>query len=225
MPSCKTRSRCGPRVFKKRRCGAASWRATGTIFAEGGVEHREYPQGTLAAHVVGFSGALQDDGRYGLEGLELSQDATLERGDDVILTLDPNLQAVAQAKLQETIAAFGAENGAVVMLEAGSGRILAAASYPDFDPNSQGGVEDRDRIINKAFVRLFEPGSVMKPFVVASLLETGRLRLERTRRRAHDAAHRRQNLQRRRSTRPAAHALGRPEVLEQRRDAQPYQAV
>ncbi len=150
----------------------------GTIFAEGGVEHREYPQGTLAAHVVGFSGALQDDGRYGLEGLELSQDATLERGDDVILTLDPNLQAVAQAKLQETIAAFEAENGAVVMLEAGSGRILAAASYPDFDPNSQGGVEDRDRIINKAFVRLFEPGSVMKPFVVASLLETGRLRLD-----------------------------------------------
>ncbi len=150
----------------------------GTIFAEGGVEHREYPQGTLAAHVVGFSGALQDDGRYGLEGLELTQDATLARGADVVLTLDPNLQAVAQAKLQETVQAFGAENGAVVMLEAGSGRILAAASYPDFDPNSQGAVRDRDRIVNKAFVRLFEPGSVMKPFVVASLLASDRLRLD-----------------------------------------------
>lgn len=150
----------------------------GTIFAEGGAEHREYPQGTLAAHIVGFSGAVQDDGRYGLEGLELTQDATLARGDDVVLTLDPNLQAVAQAKLQETIAAFQAENGAVVMLEAATGRILAAASYPDFDPNRQGEVSDRDRIINKAFVRLFEPGSVMKPFVVASLLESERLRLD-----------------------------------------------
>ena len=150
----------------------------GTIFAEGGAEHREYPQGTLAAHVVGFSGALQDDGRYGLEGLELTQDATLARGDDVVLTLDPNLQAVAQAKLQETVQTFKAENGAVVMLEAGTGRILAAASYPDYDPNTQGSVQNRDHIVDKAFVRLFEPGSVMKPFVVASLLTAGRLRLD-----------------------------------------------
>ena len=42
----------------------------GTILAEGAVEHRRYPEGKLAAHVVGFSGAVQPDGRYGLEGLE-----------------------------------------------------------------------------------------------------------------------------------------------------------
>lgn len=150
----------------------------GTIFAEGAVDHRQYPQGSLAAHVVGFSGALQNDGRYGLEGLEFTQDATLARGEDVVLTLDPNLQAVAQAKLQETVTAFRAENGAVVMLEAGTGRILAAASYPDFDPNNQSSERDRKRIANKAFVHLFEPGSVMKPFVIASLLTAGRLRLD-----------------------------------------------
>lgn len=150
----------------------------GTILAEGAAEHREYPQGTLAAHLVGFSGMVQADGRYGLEGLEYSLDAQLQAGQDVTLTIDPNLQAVAQAKLAATVTETQAENGSVVILEAGSGRILAAASYPDYDPNTQSSVRDRDRIVNKAFMRLFEPGSVMKPFTVAALLASNRLTLD-----------------------------------------------
>ncbi len=150
----------------------------GTILAEGAAESRDYPQGRLAAHLVGFSGRVQADGRYGLEGLEYSLDETLQRGEDVTLTLDPNLQAVAQAKLAATVEGTGADNGSVVILEALSGRILAAASYPDYDPNLQAQVRERERIVNKAFMRLFEPGSVMKPFVVAALLESGRLGLD-----------------------------------------------
>ena len=149
----------------------------GTILAEGRAENREYPQGRLAAHLIGFSGALQEDGRYGLEGLEYTEDKLLQQGEDVKLSIDPNFQAVAQAKLAETIRRTRAENGAVVAIETGTGRILAAASYPDFDPSQQNLVTDRSRITNKAFLHRFEPGSVVKPFVVAALLESGRLTL------------------------------------------------
>lgn len=151
----------------------------GTILAEGSADTRIYPQGNLAAHIVGFSGALQNEesGLYGLEGLELTHETTLKSGQDIVTTIDPNLQAVAQAKLAEVITSVKAENGSVVMLEAGTGRIVAAASYPDFDPNTQGSVRNRDRMVNKAFMRQFEPGSVMKPFVIASLLAEGRVSL------------------------------------------------
>ena len=147
----------------------------GTILAEGQAEQRRYPLGPLAAHLVGFSGALQPDGRFGLEGLEYALDDQLQAGRAVQLTIDPTLQAAAQAHLEQAATEQQAESGAVVILEAGSGRILAAASYPDFDPNNQAKVDDRDALINRAFLQQYEPGSVMKPFVIAALLESGRL--------------------------------------------------
>lgn len=151
--------------------------ADGTVLAEGGVASRRYPQGTLASHVVGFSGAVQPDGRYGLEGVEYALDARLQAGLDVRLTVDPTLQAAAERQLERSVVENGAENGSVVMLEAGTGRILAAASYPTFDPNRQGAY-DRDDLVNQAFLRQYEPGSVMKPFVVGALLQSGRLTLD-----------------------------------------------
>ncbi len=150
----------------------------GTVFAEGLAEHRRYPQDDLAAHIIGFSGKKQDDGRYGLEGLEYSKDKILQKGQNLVITIDPNIQAITQAFLKETIIAQEAENGTAVVLEAGTGRILASASYPDYNLNKQSSVYDRSIIINKAFLNLFEPGSVMKPFVVASLLESGKLNLD-----------------------------------------------
>jgi cell division protein FtsI (penicillin-binding protein 3) len=151
----------------------------GTILAEGNVAHRRYPQQALAAHVVGFSGAVQPDGRYGLEGIERTFDTALQQGADVTLTIDPILQAAAERRLQESITEHEAENGSVVMLEASTGRILAAASYPTFDPNRQG-ESPRAAIQNQAFLQQYEPGSVMKPFVVASLLQTGRMAPDET---------------------------------------------
>lgn len=148
--------------------------ADGTVFAEGDVATRRYPQASLAAHVVGFSGAVQPDGRYGLEGIENALDARLQAGIDVTLTIDPILQAAAERQLHDSIVESGAENGSVVMLEADTGRILAAASYPTFDPNEQGAFP-RSAIQNQAFLRQYEPGSVMKPFVIAALLQSDRL--------------------------------------------------
>jgi cell division protein FtsI (penicillin-binding protein 3) len=150
----------------------------GTIFAEGPAEQRKYPQGTLAAHVIGFSGKLQKDGSYGLEGLEDTKDTLLQNPNDVIITIDPNIQAIVQEELKKTVLNFAAENGSVVILETKTGRILSAASYPEFDPNTQAQVSNRTAISNNAFLNQYEPGSVMKPFVVASLLQSNRLRLE-----------------------------------------------
>lgn len=146
----------------------------GTVLAEGDVASRRYPQASLAAHVVGFSGAIQPDGRYGLEGLEYTLDARLQAGLDATLTIDPILQAAAERQLAASIEANAAENGSVVMLEAGSGRILAAASYPTYDPNEQGRYQ-RSTIQNQAFLQQYEPGSVMKPFVIAALMQSDRL--------------------------------------------------
>ena len=150
----------------------------GTVFAEGDFDFRQYPQGTLAAQVIGFSGQRQDENRYGLEGLELTQDAQLTAGQDLTITLDPHMQSVAQSKVREAVLATGAQNGTATILEAGTGRILAAVSYPDYDPNTQSELPNRDVIANKAFLNLYEPGSVMKPFVIAALLEDKRVSLD-----------------------------------------------
>jgi cell division protein FtsI (penicillin-binding protein 3) len=104
--------------------------ANGTILAEGAVSERSYPQGELAAHLLGCAGAIQTDGRYGLEGLEYTMESTLHHGLDVYTTLDPTLQAAAESKLAQSIAEVQAESGTAVILEARTGRILASASYP-----------------------------------------------------------------------------------------------
>jgi cell division protein FtsI (penicillin-binding protein 3) len=152
----------------------------GTIFAEGPAEQRKYPQGTLGAHVIGFSGKLQKGGNYGLEGLELTKDTFLQTPHDVMITLAPNIQAIVQEELKKTVLNFAAENGSVVILETKTGRILAAASYPEFDPNTFRTVSNSEALSNSAFLNQYEPGSVMKPFVVASLLQSGKLNLNTT---------------------------------------------
>jgi cell division protein FtsI (penicillin-binding protein 3) len=146
----------------------------GTILAEGFSSDRYYPQGSLAASIVGFTGAIQPDGRYGLEGLEYRLDGALQAGADVHLTLDPVLQSAAERHLYDSATTHGAESGAAVVLEVGTGRILAAASYPSYDPNSWQQAE-REQMLNRAFQQVYEPGSVIKPLVVAGLLQDGLL--------------------------------------------------
>lgn len=148
--------------------------ADGTVLAEGPAEARHYPQGSLAGPLLGFTGAVQPDGRYGLEGLEYTLDARLQAGQAVRLTIDPTLQAAAESQLAASVVSTGAESGSAVILEVGTGRILAAASYPTFDPNAWSSAP-RATMLNRPFLHQYEPGSVMKPFVVAALLESGRL--------------------------------------------------
>lgn len=154
--------------------------ADGTVLAEGTAETRSYPQGTLAAQLIGFSGAEQPDHTYGLEGIERKLDGALQGGRDVTLTIDPALQGIVQTELERAAKLHGAKNGAMVMLEAGTGRVLASASYPTFDPNTQRTLvgDSRNVIGNSPMTAAVEPGSVMKPFVVAALLQDHKLRAD-----------------------------------------------
>lgn len=149
--------------------------ADGVVLGEGDAQSRSYPQGELAANIIGFSGAEQPDHTYGLEGLERMLDRQLQAGQNITLTLDTRLQSIVQNELDKTAKLNGASDGAMVLLEAKTGRVVASASYPTYDPNTQSTLEDRSAIQNLAFNAMVEPGSVMKPFVVASLLQAGKL--------------------------------------------------
>lgn len=146
----------------------------GTVLAEGAAGDRHYPLGGLAAPLLGFTGALQPDGRYGLEGVEYTLDRTLASGQDVTLTLDPVLQAATESHLAAAALEHSAESGAAIILEVGTGRVLASASYPSYDPNAWQSAS-RGQMLNRPFQQVYEPGSVIKPLVVAGLLQDGLL--------------------------------------------------
>ncbi len=155
---------------------------------------RFYPAGEVAAHVVGFTN-IDDVGQEGLEltyndwlqgkpGLkrvirdrlgrtvehsELLREA--EHGHDLTLTIDRRLQYLAYRELKRTVLKHGARSGTVVLLDIASGEVLAMVNQPAYNPNQPN--IDSVGLRNRAVTDVFEPGSVMKPFVVAAALETG----------------------------------------------------
>ncbi len=158
-------------------------------------QQRSYPQGVAAAHVIGFAGR---DSK-GLEGVEKlfddqirgesvtvnvctdihgraflsnSEDTGLNRGATVHLTLDATLQSIAEAELTKQVNAVNAAAGAVVMMDPHTGEILALANVPTFDPNEVDASPLAARR-NRVVTDLFEPGSTMKPFVIAGALDAG----------------------------------------------------
>ncbi len=152
-----------------------------TVTSEDGTERREYPFGSLYAHVVGYTGK----GRTGLESLNnfylLTSHVNLAEqvfnqfsgiknlGDNVVTTLDSNLQQTAYDLL-------GDRRGAVVAMEPDTGKILAMVSKPDYDPNTiaedwerlTADEEGEARLLNRATQGLYAPGSTFK---ILTLLE------------------------------------------------------
>ncbi len=158
-------------------------------------EHKRfYPQAGIGAHVVGFTGLDPK----GLEGLELEYDqllqgepgrmvsqrdargrgmATAEQlvqggvpGHNLQLTLDRSLQYIAEKELARVVKEFKANSGTVVVMEPASGKVLALASQPDYNPNLPGKSRISSRR-NRAVTDMFEPGSTFKPFLLAGALE------------------------------------------------------
>ncbi|HEY4698343.1 MAG: cell division protein [Betaproteobacteria bacterium RBG_16_56_24] len=159
---------------------------------------RYYPAGEEAAQILGFTG--QDDN--GQEGLELalqeqlagkpgSQRVIKDRrgrivedagslqaskpGSDVLLSLDSKVQHLAYRELEIAVKQHRAKSGAIVVLDARSGEVLALANYPGYNPNSRNNASNK-AMRNRAITDLFEPGSTMKPFTVATAIEAGKMR-------------------------------------------------
>ncbi len=128
---------------------------------------RIYPQGTLGAHIVGFT----DIDGTGVAGIEKSFEPFLaERGEDLSLTLDARIQHIVRRELDRTIREFSAKGGAAIVMDVTGGDIVAAVSLPDFDPNDPGAAPARARF-NGMTVGVYELGSMFKIFSTAALFE------------------------------------------------------
>ncbi len=156
---------------------------------------RVYPNKTLAAEVLGFTGV---EG-YGLEGIENYYNDYLEgndkqwriirdamgrifhqetdnfsdkEGKNLILTIDSHIQYITENALEAAVTEFRARSGMAVVMEPQSGEIRAIAHYPTFDPNEFARYP-RETWRNRAITDQFEPGSTMKVFTAAAALESG----------------------------------------------------
>jgi len=141
----------------------------------GDKQHRFYPFERLGAQLIGFVGMNADIATpAGLYGIEKLRNEELAAGDDVHLTIDRNLQAEAEQKLAELIPQYRATGGTIIVEEPKTGKILALASKPDFDPNVYAD-SPINSFLNPAVQYLYEPGSVMKPFTMAAAIGSGAL--------------------------------------------------
>lgn len=159
---------------------------------------RYYPSAEVSSHVIGFTD-LDDNGQ---EGMELAMQAQLggkagsqrvikdrrghivedvasirvpKPGKDLALSLDSKIQFTAYRELRNVVEQNHAKAGAVVVLDAKSGEVLAMANYPSYNPNNRTNTK-LEVLRNHAVTDMFEPGSTLKPFTVASALESGKIR-------------------------------------------------
>ncbi|MCX7097106.1 MAG: penicillin-binding transpeptidase domain-containing protein [Methylococcales bacterium] len=156
---------------------------------------RFYPTGGVSGHIVGFTNAEE----VGQAGMELGYEQLLKgtpgskrvlrdgqrriiedienikepvSGKTLELSIDQRIQYLAYRELQLAVNANKAKSGVLVVLDAKNGEILAAVNQPSFNPNTRVGLKE---IVyrNRALTDIFEPGSTVKPFVVAAALEGG----------------------------------------------------
>ncbi len=155
---------------------------------------RLYPLQSIASHVVGAVGS-ENQGLLGLErqfqsmlggrqaAVSLSKDARGRTilytsdtaapdlpGHTILLSLDHAIQEIAEEALANGVQAAKAKSGFAIVTDPHTGKILALANYPTFDPNNIATAKT-EHTRNFALLDQFEPGSVMKPFVIAAALE------------------------------------------------------
>jgi cell division protein FtsI (penicillin-binding protein 3) len=161
-----------------------------------GTSKRVYPAGDLAASLVGFVGAdgkglgglesgLQDvlagtDGEQvyergqGGRAIPTAQHSKIDAvaGSTVTLTIDRDIQYTAQKALADKVAESRAESGSVVVMDPHTGKILALATVPTFDPNDISKSRSSD-LGNRALSDVFEPGSTAKTMTMAAVIDQG----------------------------------------------------
>ena len=157
---------------------------------------RFYPQGEVAAYIVGFSNV--DD--IGQEGLELTYDEwlrgvpgrrqvikdrrghiieelntiqTAQPGKNLELSIDFRLQSLAYKELKEEFVTRRAKSASIVVLDVDTGEVLAMANQPSYNPHNKSNMTDFSVLRNRAITDMFEPGSTIKAFTIAAALESG----------------------------------------------------
>ena len=191
-------------AWLRRQTDTETWTQIDKLGIKGVYQSREfrrrYPEGESAAHVVGFTN-MEDQGQEGVElafqrqlqGRNGSRGVVKDRlgrviedmgthtepadGADIALSVDAKVQFFAYQRVREAVAEHKAKAGSVVVLDVQTGEVLALANYPSYDPGERG-KRSGEQLRNRALTDIFEPGSTMKPFVVAWALETGKVKPE-----------------------------------------------
>lgn len=162
---------------------------------------RYYAEGALAAHVLGF---VNEEGTgYGVEAAQqrflrpqpivnqgpvnamsepLSEELARAEvraypGTDLVLTIDRTIQAFVEGELDKALVEFGAASGTILVMDPRTGAILASASRPHYRPYDymSYGENAQDLFADPAISKVYEPGSVFKPFTVAAAVDSGRV--------------------------------------------------
>ena len=155
---------------------------------------RFYPAGDVTAHLVGFTG-IDDKGQ---EGFELAKNAYLsgtagmrkvikdrqgrivedlddvkvpQDGRDLVLSIDRRIQYLAFRELSKAVEKHKAKAGAIVVLDAKTGEVLAMVNLPTYNPNNPINIKGKTR--NRAITDIFEPGSTLKPMTASAAMQFG----------------------------------------------------
>ncbi|HJL93035.1 MAG TPA: penicillin-binding protein 2 [Woeseiaceae bacterium] len=156
---------------------------------------RSYPAGEIVSQLLGYT----DTDEEGIEGIELQYDGWLKGipgrkkvlkdkynrhienigvikspkpGKDVRLSIDLRLQYIAYKALKSAILEYKANSGSVIVLDALTSEVLAIVNHPTFNNNERVYI-DPGLVRNRAILDMYEPGSSIKPFVIARAIETG----------------------------------------------------
>jgi len=176
-------------LMKKKKLKGLGFQAT---------SQRVYPEAQLAAQTLGFVNA-ESKGQYGVEGYlndrltgkdGLLQSVTdvsnvpltigrhninqpAKNGDSIVLTIDRNIQSYTEKALADGLARTHATNGSAIVMDPQTGRILAMANLPTYQPAEFTKVTDAEAFNNGVVTRPYEAGSVFKTFTVTTGLDTG----------------------------------------------------
>jgi cell division protein FtsI (penicillin-binding protein 3) len=135
-------------------------------------ERRIYPQGTAAAHILGYASV----DNAGLAGVERYFDQQLQSGETVQLAIDLRLQRLIEREIARAVEKFSAIGATAIVMDATNGEILAMASLPTYDPNSAKTITN-EALFNRATLGVYEQGSTFKIFNTAMALDTGKVNL------------------------------------------------
>ncbi|MDH3613602.1 MAG: penicillin-binding transpeptidase domain-containing protein, partial [Gammaproteobacteria bacterium] len=159
---------------------------------------RYYPAGEVVGHLVGFTN-IDDEGQEGLElafnhwlagesgakrvlkdrlGRSVENVESIRpphHGKDLRTSIDLRIQYLAYRTLKAAIQSHSAESGSIVVLDIQTGEALAIVNQPTYNPNDRSQYS-AERYRNRAITDIFEPGSSIKPLIVAAALESGQYR-------------------------------------------------